>query len=594
VNNFFSELFFFFGVLTMTLLVGYPFTLILTIEKLFTKMYLSFAFGFVAISVSGMISNVFLPSVFGFQTVVVGLLLAVLITEISSKKDFSFKFKEYYYTDFLLLLFTFFIAIILTYSFSQIIMWAESDATFHASIIRRIVEGIKVPLNLSPGYSDAQTYFLAYPKAFHFYAAFFVRIFNFDLIQSLKIIPIIIQVIIPFGIYVLIAEIYQSKEIALFSFLMTSLQFNHIFPLIFGLYPSMTSLFLILAILIFTTEDRSSNTKIHFIFFSILMILVYLVHKKYLLHAFLLGGWAQIWRSRKVNGPLFAKYFLITLSLSGMILLLFNRIGSPEFPNFIWEYVTKFVSIFIARWHLAFLALPGFFLLITRRNRRDWFVLGWFLLWLSLAFLSDINVFQLSLNIVRNYIEIYLPISILAGYALFAIVESSQNKKIITYLIVVSSFIAYPLIVGSIFFTYVPDWTLNLDDYNAIKSLEGKTGVVINVDNTGRWIYPVVGLEVTNPRGLPSLIGNNDLTIIINDPSSPDAIEIIESLKERYGDVYIFISQRSSDSIKYNLFGNIYSSINQEEFKMSEKYSVFYEEEGSVILKYMDYKGKKN
>jgi hypothetical protein len=475
-------------------------------------------------------------------------------------------------------------AILLVHSFSQIIMWAESDATFHGTVIKQIHHGVRVPISLVPRDNSIESYYFAYPKAFHFFSAFFTRLLGFDLLNSIKTIPLVIQIIIPFGIYVFLRQIQPQRELALFASALTFLQFNHIFPLIFGLYPSMTSLVLVIAILVVIMVDHS-NAKIPII--VTLLITIVFVHQRFLVHALLVGGWALLWRYREVDGAHFLKYFLTSLGSLGIIFIMIGRVHLPQAPRYLSVYMTKFVSLFIPEWYLGFLALPALLLLLTRQNKDDWLIFGWFMLWFSLVLLNDVGTFGLGLTGVRRYQELYLPISVLAGYALHSILSSSKNKKLMTYLIFLSCFVTFPLLFGSIFMTYVPAWTLSLEDYNAMKSLENETGIAVNLDPTGKWIYPIAGMKVTNPRSMPQLVETPILENIIDNPSSKNSLKTLQGLEEEHGTVYIFISQRGYNSPGYHLFGNFYPKINMNEFIESEEFEIFYEEKGSVVLSFV-------
>jgi hypothetical protein len=76
MNSFFVNLLFFFEVLILTTLVGYPLTNILKIESVLAKSFLGFSLGFGAISLSGVLANVLHLPVFEAQLVISGILLS--------------------------------------------------------------------------------------------------------------------------------------------------------------------------------------------------------------------------------------------------------------------------------------------------------------------------------------------------------------------------------------------------------------------------------------------------------------------------------------------------------------------------------------
>ncbi|MHA1942380.1 MAG: hypothetical protein ACW97P_11785, partial [Candidatus Hodarchaeales archaeon] len=69
--------------------------------------------------------------------------------------------------------------------------------------------------------------------------------------------------------------------------------------------------------------------------------------------------------------------------------------------------------------------------------------------------------------------------------------------------------------------------------------------------------------------------------------SSKNSLKTLQGLEEEHGTVYIVISQRGKNSPGYHLFGNFYPKINMNEFIESEEFEIFYEEKGSVVLRFV-------
>ncbi|MHA2220306.1 MAG: hypothetical protein ACXACY_30885, partial [Candidatus Hodarchaeales archaeon] len=92
--NFLSNLVFFFSVLFITTAVGYPTQKIMKLESSISKIFLSFAMGFGIISVSGVISEVFLGSAVSLQYLFAGVFLLLSLSTLRSSNDWLINSKK--------------------------------------------------------------------------------------------------------------------------------------------------------------------------------------------------------------------------------------------------------------------------------------------------------------------------------------------------------------------------------------------------------------------------------------------------------------------------------------------------------------------
>jgi hypothetical protein len=583
MGEFGANLWFLLGAFFLTTLSGYPVAQKIKNNAPTSKMVLSFAFGFGVISISGIVGVIIGIDSFILQATVTCFLILVFLI-IFFKKNSSEKLREiveHLREDQIIYLFGSLVTLVLVYYFSQIIIWTAGDGTFHSSVIRLIVEGEKVPVRLIPG-GD----YTHYPKGFHFYVAFYLKFLKFDIIQAMKILPILVVVMVYFGIYALIQELNFPRNLAVFAFMTSFAFWKHFYPLIWMGYPQLTAdFFIVTLILSMFLESQNGYPKLSIFILTIL----YFIHPRHFLYSVPVLIWILI---SKFHGLSFRSFFLSFFTSFGMLsllLIVFGKIGSPHYPAYITKLATGVESLtgFMFIWNIGLLAIVGIYFSLQRRSPGDWLLLMIFFSWLFMAFLIDSSIFRIDIPDKRSYSKLFIPLSFFTASFLYRLTIPLKDK-IKVYLVAVNTFLIFFLLITSAFINApILGWVMTESDYIAMRSLEGKTGITINADPTGRWIYPITGLKVTNLRGI-TLLNDSELKQIINSPNSEETFRIMDGLKKRYGRVYIFISQRTLEKPGYFMFDLSYPKIHVEEFLKSQRYEVAYDER-ALILEYMDF-----
>jgi hypothetical protein len=126
------------------------------------------------------------------------------------------------------------------------------------------------------------------------------------------------------------------------------------------------------------------------------------------------------------------------------------------------------------------------------------------------------------------------------------------------------------------------DWALSSADYDALIFLNEKNGIVVNVDNTGAWAYPISGLNVTNPRVGLQLIERSEL---IQNPNSEVSLEMLDELKKKNQEVFIFISSVSVNRPGYWIFMERYPVVDVKNFEYPN-YELVYERENAFVFRF--------
>jgi hypothetical protein len=586
MGNLVSNLFLLFSSFIITLLPGILISNLFKSESLLSKIVLAFAFGFGIISVVGIISSVIGIESFIYQLIVVAIIALGSIIKFRKKQIKSIhlikpivdQIKEYK----IIFFFSALAALILVYFFSQIAMWTAGDGTFHSTIIRMINEGEKIPINLiSPGGNFDQ-----YPKGFHFYLAFFTKLFGFDVIRAMKILPILILILISTGIFAIVDELNFPKPMPSYAFMISFALWKHFYPLIWMGYPQLTAdFFIVVLILAMILESKKGYPKYSFFIF----LMLYLIHPRHFLYTLPIISWMLISKSLK---PSLRNLYLamgFSFGLISLILIILARLSFPGYPAYITRLLTGVESLseFVFIWNIGLLAIFGIYFSLKQRSQEDLLLILIFFSWLFMAMLIDTSTFRIDIPDKRSYSKLFIPISMFTASLFYKLTNSLRRKKISYYLVAINTFLIFFLLISSAFINApILGWIMSENDYFAIKSLEGKSGIAINVDPTGRWIYPLVGMKVTNPRAMAQILNNSDLEKLILHPNSEETARIMDDLKS-YGDVYIFISERTLKKPGYFLFDLTYPSVNVEELKNSERYKVIYNE-GALIYRYIN------
>ncbi|MHA2326728.1 MAG: DUF6541 family protein, partial [Promethearchaeota archaeon] len=539
------------GVFVLTVFSGKPITLRVKTKNPLSKIVLAFAFGFGIITFSGMIGQITGFDFFVLPAVFTGLLILVSLR--SYQQNISKNFLEInkdLKENRIIYLFGLLTTFVLVYFFSQIIMWTAGDGTFHSSVIRLIVEGEKIPISLNPTNGG----YVYYPKGFHFYAAFFVRLFGLDVIEGIKIIPILIVVMISFAIFAITKELNFAKPIPTYAFMISFTLWKHFYPLIWMGYPQITAdFFIVTLILTLILELKNKNPR----FFVFLFTILYLIHPRHFLYSIPVLLWMIIAKAKGSSFRNFSLSFLLSFGIISLFLIILGKVGIPHFPAYIYNLGTGVESFrgFIFIWNIGFFAVFGIYLSSKRRGSNDLLILMMFFSWIILALLIDSSTFRLA-NILnkRVYSKLFIPVSIFTAYFLERMTFNIRSKFKVRF-VAVDTFLIFLLLITSAFVNApILGWAMAESDYSAMKSLNGKTGIVINLDPTGRWVYPLTGLTVSNPRVIEQMLNDSELEQIISSPTSKETNRIMDYLKKDHGSVYIFMSQRTRENPGYLLF----------------------------------------
>jgi hypothetical protein len=579
MGQFASNILLLVGTFFFTAVSGYPFVQFIKTKTPVSKIFLGFAIGFGIIALGGMIGNVIEIDFFILPVVSTLLIILLFVNNYIKKASNNLhetlgNIKENH----AIYIFGVLATLVLVYLFSQIVMWTAGDGTFHSSVIRLIVEGEKTPVKLFPPGGNYENY----PKGFHFYSAFFVKLFRFNVVQTMKTIPILITVITSLGIFSLTRELNFPEPLPALAFMVSFAFWKHFYPLVWMGYAQLTAdFFLVALILIVFLELKMESLKLSFFIFSIL----YLIHPRHFLYSIPVLIWLLVNRYHRAS---FRNTFLTFLSSFGLlflILFVLGKIGTPQYPEYITKLITGVESLngFLFLWNIGFLAIFGIYFSLRQKNQGDWLLLTIFFSWLLMALMIDSRIFRIDIPDKRSYSKLFIPVSFFASSFLYRL-TIPLKEKIKVYLVAVNTFLIFFLLITSAFINApILGWVMAESDYNAMKSLQGKTGIAINVDPTGRWIYPLTGVKVTNPRAMNPVLNDSELKQIINFPNSEETFKIMEGFKKIYGPVYIFISQQTIRKSGYLMFGLNYPEIDFEEFIASNRYKVVYNDSAMMF-----------
>lgn len=568
-----------FGPFLISFLIGYSAIHSIRFKNSVARVFASFGLGFVILALTGVIANNFQLPIYESQ-LSIGLLFSIktIHTIYVDRKVPVHHDKEIVFLLIILSIYLF-----LIWLFNPLIMWSSSDAIYHTSIVRMLMDKGTVQFNpLLTDYGDLDSYFQSYPKLFHFYLFFMVKFFNLSLIGAIKNLPLLFTVIIPMGVYSFLREIDISSNTARYSFFLIFLQLDHYFPLFFSLIPSMLSLFMVCLSLLFAVKIGGGNKlKVYFIII-LLVFSQFLVHQRYVFHLLLVLGWVA---AKMMNPDIsLKKYVLLSFPILSIGFLFLGRFNTISLPIILLGYLLNFYTIAIKEWYIGFVALPALILLFRKKGVHE-IIFGWLALWFLLALFSDLNILNLSLSPERTYQELYLPLSIVAGITFGDILLKNKgiNIHVITMILLIA---IIPFYASSIYSNYGGNWRMGKENYDVIQEMNQRKGLVLNTDPLGSWIYPLTGNPVTNPYGKKGLLTDLELSQVYNEPGSTGTLSLLKDLEKKNGDIYVFISSKSTKGGGMNLFGRKYPKVDIERFLQTNSYEIIKEEKGAYLIKY--------
>jgi hypothetical protein len=579
-----------------------------------TKLSLSFLLGFVILSLAGLLANFFEKNIFMVQvlTLLFFATLGVVIIFLRGKKNFKSTFEKDK-DDIPAIAFILIYILVSLYFFNSVIHWMAGDVTGHSSIIRMLLDGKDVPISIYPFGS----YWEYYPKGFHYYAYFFLNLLpQVSLIELLKIIPVIITAFVSLTIYSIARELSNSK-VSLYILIIATFCFvPHYAYLIWGGFPAATGEMLMLGfILVITLNILNKNKLLSFLPPPILLFLgIIFTHTRFLVYLlailFLWFLWLSLenfWRNkRKKILYLVVLFFAIIVGLFALFQfdILTLDLGKSKFLVPLLtnqELAQKYFSMLF----LFPLSILGFIIAIFRRDKLDKLAISLFFALLLLAIFVDFGIIvKLPISTDRVLNKLYIPLSIFAGYSLFSIEfylrrwwrfkKIKKRDWILKGVIIGFFFLLGIMIMAAIFQSYSKSWGLPNGDYKAmiwLKNNKFENSIVINLDATGRWIYPLTGIQITNPKNrefrLSSLYGITGK--LINDPTNQRVINELNLASQNYKHIFIYISNVTITKPKYKppflRFSGEYPEINTKKFS-SEYYDLIYTKGGVYIYEY--------
>jgi len=509
-------------VTAVTVICGAPVVFRLASKgRLFTKIATSFAAGYVLISLSGVLSSLLHLSPFIFESVIVlaGVALAFRYRSLfRGELDGDDRIVIAMVIVYILLLLIF---------FDYIKMWMAGDAVTHASIIRMLLQGESIPVNLPP----FGTYWEYYPKGFHLYAYYWSLLF--PVLNVIQTVPVVISALTPALLYSLIREM-QEREVALYAFIIACFLFPaHSGYLIWGGYPAASAeMVMVAAILCAVLEWQLVPLMILGIAFTHTRLLIFL--------GAVLIAWAYAMNSRRI-------YPRLLIVLAAALILAMAVLFKPDLFELLTSIFNHLASITLVTWFPATLSVIGAVVALYRRDKLDRLGISWSLVLLAMLILTDIGIIPNDLTPPdRILIALYLPLSILAAYGVSIFVQSIHKGRATLAALLLVLGIAFS---GAAFYSYLDSWGMPKADYDAISWLGEQNysnATCINLDETGAWIYPLLGILLTDPRMIPDQTSFDQASTdeMIRDPNDRRVIEKIKTVKGE--PILIYVSSVSA------------------------------------------------
>jgi hypothetical protein len=467
--------------------------------------------------------------------------------------------------------------------FSKIINWTAGDGAFHASVIKDILLSKSIPISLQRGDGN----YAFYPKLFHFFTAFFTKLTGFEIIQTMKIIPILIIVMSSLGIYSLCRELEIEKSTSVLAFMITFAIWKHHYPLIWMGYSQLTAFLFIISAILILIKKQSRRVPILALF---MLVSLFFSHQRHFLYVVPIVTWLT---ARYKFGMSVSKSVLAWLySFFGIFLILWltGNVRPVPYPVYLGWFIKnqQLQGEQIILWNVGLLGILGLLIFALQNEKRYELPALMTFSWLLMGVLIDSGIFRIeSLGDNRMYAILYIPLSILSSLVLEKIISNVIQKKRFFYITTFNLFLIFAFFLTNAYInaTTTLSWAMSPDDYFAMKSLSEKKGITINLDPTGQWIYPISGMAITNPRGMTHLFNESEMRTIIEDPNSFKSLDLISGLKEQYEEVYVFISSVSINRPGYWIFMERYPYLDIEGFN-SQNFEITYKKIDTTIIRF--------
>lgn len=535
--------------------------------RLFTKMALSFALGYVVISLAGISA-----ALIGIDPIMLqgGALLVGAGLSLRYRQKIRDGMREGLdREDWIVLCIGSLYLLVCLLFFDRIIMWMGGDAVAHASIIRMLLNGNGVPIGIPPFGS----YWEYYPKGFHLYSYLWARLF--PILNVIQVIPVLVTAVTPALIYSIVRELAEKND-AVYAFILACFVFPaHYSYLVWAGYPSAAAEMLLAAALLAALADRR--------ILPILLLGILFTHARLL--AVICGvllGWLSLTRLSRYLPYILASF--AALVTAAFVVHLAYR------PEFLISVATsqEIASEYAARWYPAFISLFGAVIALSRRGRLDRLAMAWAGTLVLLTLLADIGILKFIATADRMLLELYMPLSLLAASALSRM-EGFAPKIRAGFMLVL--FLSGAVAMGAIFYSYAGSWAIPQEDYKAIMWLGEQNytdAICINVDETGAWIYPFTGIQVANPRVVPSQDKYYNRKFISKIIANPDSKRVVETIgKSEYENNIVYISSITVNRPGYvPPFADFKSAYPNADLNFSKKYYDLIYDKGPLVFKF--------
>jgi len=455
---------------------------------------------------------------------------------------------------------------------SNTIAWMGGDQVGHATRIRDFIEGEENTVSVYP--FGAKTDY--YPKAFHSYTSFWIRMLpSLSILTALKIIPILISSFSALAFYTLVRSLSSNKT-AFYSLLFfTFASIQHYGYLIWAGYPAMAAELLMLVFLLSTIKFKLASP-----FF---LVAIALTHTRFLVYAlgvFFTWTWIKSILGERKWIPVLTAATIVGVWATAQFGFLNTTYGGfNQLPEILKDLQYLFM------WAPQVLAAFALILAFKKRKKIHLLALSLIAAPILLSIAADTSILDVPIQPDRALNQAYIGASILSGVFLSWIMEKFNNKKVfhaITILLLIISSTA----MFFVFDRYTTTWSLSSKDTNAINWLtekhEPENTLIVTMDSVGKWIYPLTGLETTSITAKK----------IEKNPSDKKSIEKLTSLSKKHSHLLLFSSSinRLDPDFEPPFRRHVeyyYGDINLTEFEETGFYKTLYNRDGVYILEFV-------
>ncbi|MBN1166718.1 MAG: hypothetical protein JXA44_06250 [Methanospirillaceae archaeon] len=544
-------------------------------RDLLTRIILSFVFGFVLLSLSGILAYFLSLSPVLLQVCII--IPGCILLCIAWRRTPGYLLPDRW--DKAVLILTGVYILVLIGIFSTIILWRAGDLLVHASIVRMILDGASVPVSIYP-LGSAWEY---YPKGFHYYTAFFTHFFPLE--QTITIIPVLITAITSLLLYCIVRKYYPGW-CATAAFILACFCFpQHYDNLIWGGYPSAAAQMLFVAIILaLILKER-----------IVILLLAGLVvtHTRFLIYlAPVLVVWiGNEWMIRKEILKKERIYILIGAGLLILTVICIPLMLSATSYIF-WTFSDKTMATeFITKWVFILLAIPGILIAYYRFFAMERLALAWIAGLCMVVLLVDSEILIIT-TATRVIAQLYLPLAFFAALALSYMTWQLRETHIRTILSILLIIVGIGS-MGAVFMSYSNSFALPEDDYQAMQWLRDQPfpqPVCINTDPTGNLVYPLTGIPVSDPvlipkpHSSPAGSWSGITSLIISDPTNPEILNHTANLPFHPVLLYISSISRSDPDYRppfFNVYDGEYTDVNIS--ALGERYEIIYDKGAAII-----------